>query len=57
MPSQSVFFCPGVVAGVPEHAKILGFRDEVRGDYAHALGQSRAVKGATVGTLGIMKTQ
>ena len=34
----------GCCSQLPEHAKILGFRDEVRGDYAHAMQQAWAAQ-------------
>ena len=39
---QAASACLGAVAQLPEHAKILGFRDEVRGDYAHAMPMQQA---------------
>ena len=44
IPLLSVLLCLGAVAQLPEHAKILGFRDEVRGDYAHAMQQAWAAE-------------
>ena len=48
-PSSSVLLCLGAVTQLPEHAKILGFRDEVRGDYTRAPGLQR-IKFEMVGT-------
>ena len=59
---KRLFTCLGAVAQLPEHAKILGFRDELRGDYAHAMPYAaslgcRAIRDEMVGTHGMKETE